>query len=609
MTDENLDRVAELLEAALKLDPADRTSFLGKECARNPTMLRRMEELIHASERGGRDFIRSLDSDDPEGEQTAAPAESEEDTGAEGRVMGDFRIIREIGSGGMGIVYEAEQVSLKRRVALKVLPAWFSVSEKRVKRILREGEAGGRQRHPGIVAVYAMGEDQGSYFIAQELVNDGFTLEHKIRDLQKEGIPSRGYFRDVAELFASVADALQHAHDSGVIHRDVKPANILLTEEGRPKVTDFGLAKFENAATITQTGVLAGTLPYMSPEQARTIPTEIDNRTDIFSIGVTLYEMLSLKLPFEGDTSTEILGKIISSDPVEPHKANPRIPRDLSTICLKALEKRPDKRYQSMQDFAEDIRRFLSGDAILARPVGLRTRVWKQIKRNPVASTAFGVALVALIIIATVVPWVNAAQKKAANIKIGKEKDLAIAAKEDANYQRKLAEERGIENQKMAAQSHAQVALLAAQRGDWRTVLEYCDRALAAGAEDAIGLRLGKVEAWIETGKIQLAQAELEKLDGDSDAGDYKGKILLWRATTEYNWQNHKRTVKVLRSALAAGLERDDELFVLGVLAETTPKAVDYFRECLALNPFHFQARKVYGDMGSNVGKKGRSRF
>ncbi|MHC4944283.1 MAG: serine/threonine protein kinase, partial [Planctomycetota bacterium] len=362
-----------------------------------------------------------------------------------GEILGDFKIYRKIGHGGMGTVYEAEQRSLNRKVALKILPAHLTISDQSVKKFYREAEAGGRHRHPGIVSIYTVGEHEGRHFIAQELIEGGRTLADKINELRaKKDFPS-GYFRVVARLIAKVADALGHAHALGVIHRDVKPSNILLTQEGDPKVSDFGLAKVEDALSLSRSGEFAGTPYYMSPEQALSHRAKINHRTDIYSLGVTLYEMLTLHRPFEATTSHEVLKKIVTLDPKNPHKRNPRVPRDLSVICMKAMEKVPEKRYQSMMDFGEDLRRFLSGDVISAKPAGLGTRLWKRVKRNPVVSAAVGVALVATVVFAVVLPWVIAQKEKenAALLKI--ERDKAVAAQKEAEEQHRVAENRYLE--------------------------------------------------------------------------------------------------------------------------------------------------------------------
>ncbi len=244
-----------------------------------------------------------------------------------------------------------------------------------------------------------MGEHDGTHYIAEELVEKGLTLADSLKAMEEEKDLPVGYFRKAADLVASVAEALEHAHASGVIHRDIKPTNILVTSEGRPKVTDFGLAKVQDALSLSRTGEFMGTPFYMSPEQALSRRIGIDRRTDIYSLGVTLYETITLTRPFEGKTSHEILKKIIFHEPSDPCKVSPRLPRDLAIICLKAMEKKPSKRYQTMQEFADDLHRFLNGEVIFAKPAGLATRIAKRIRRYPKTSltaAVIGIALIAM---------------------------------------------------------------------------------------------------------------------------------------------------------------------------------------------------------------------
>jgi len=314
-----------------------------------------------------------------------------------GQTVGDFRLVREIGRGGMGVVYEAEQVSLRRKVALKILPPHMGFSREARMKFRREAEAGGRQSHPGIVAVHTVGEAEGTHYIAQELVSDGVTLADRLDTIRQEGGFPTGHIRRAAGIVADVADALSHAHASGVIHRDVKPSNILITREGQPKVTDFGLARVEDALVLSRSGDLAGTPYYMSPEQASGQSEKIDFRTDIFSLGVTLYESLTLARPFDGKTSQEILRRIVSREPRYPSSINPRIPRDLAVICLKAMEKVPKHRYADMMEFGADIRRFLAGETIQARRTNVALKLWKRMKRKPAVSAALILSVVVLV--------------------------------------------------------------------------------------------------------------------------------------------------------------------------------------------------------------------
>ena len=294
-----------------------------------------------------------------------------------------FRIVREIGRGGMGVVFEAEQTSLQRRVALKVLASHLSLSTDATKKFRREAEAGARQHHPGIVTVYDVGEEGGVNFIAQELVEDGRTLADRIRRSETDGESGDdSYLREVVELVAGVADALHHAHESGVVHRDVKPSNILLTEEGQPKVTDFGLARVEDALALSRTGDFAGTPFYMSPEQIRGDRSKIDRSTDVYSLGVTLYEAITCRRPFRAETTLALLEKVLGEEPRDPRALNAMIPRDLATICLTAMEKDPNRRYATMEALAEDLRRYLRAETIEARPITGLTLTVRRLRRR-----------------------------------------------------------------------------------------------------------------------------------------------------------------------------------------------------------------------------------
>ncbi|HJM38927.1 MAG TPA: serine/threonine-protein kinase [Planctomycetota bacterium] len=315
-----------------------------------------------------------------------------------GRRLGDFELIRELGSGGMGTVWEAVQTSLGRRVALKILAPHIAMSPTSLQRFQREAMAGARLSHSHIVAVHQVGEAEGVHFIAQELVEGGSSLSGRIKaDRNLSELPA-DYYEKVAKLFAQVADALQQAHDGGIIHRDVKPANILLTKEGDPKIADFGLAQVEDALELSRTGEFSGTPFYMSPEQAMSKRIGIDHRTDVFSLGVSLWEALALQRPFEGDTSQQVLEKIIMEDPPDPRKIRSRCPHSLAVICLKAMEKESSRRFQSMKDFAADLRRFLANEPILAKPPSLLYRGWKWTCRHSVASLALSALICGLLV-------------------------------------------------------------------------------------------------------------------------------------------------------------------------------------------------------------------
>ncbi len=357
----------------------------------------------------------------------------------EGRTFGDFQLIRLLGRGGMGVVWEAEQVSLGRRVALKLLPPGANIAPSTLRRFQREAEAGGRLAHPGVVQVHAAGETEGVPWIAQELVGDGTTLADQFEALRRMKKPPEDWYAATAELFSDLAQALTVAHEVGVIHRDIKPANILLDADGRAKVADFGLAEVEGSLQISREGDFSGSPFYMSPEQAMAKRMGIDHRTDIFSLGTTLYEALTLQVAFPGDTREEVLGRIVSEDPPEPHKVRGRVPGDLSVICMKAIEKSPSRRYESMAAFAEDLERFLANQPILAKPPGPAARTWKWCLRHPAFATGIGVAGVSFAVISWLLVETMAA-RAAESESASLARAAAVAAEESAAVASRNAE-------------------------------------------------------------------------------------------------------------------------------------------------------------------------
>lgn len=363
--------------------------------------------------------------------------------------LGDFLLGREIGRGGMGIVYEAHQLSLDRKVAIKVLPTAAVWDQKQVARFQNEARAAAQLQHPNIVPVFAVGEEHGVHFYAMQLI-DGASLDASfesdrlrkaetrdghatstVRDVraaspeasepslstqdfnpiqeaarssgafssQSQSRPGKQHFRDIARLGIEAADALQHAHDCGIIHRDVKPSNLLRDSDGKTWVADFGLARIQKSSNVTMTGDVVGTLRYMSPEQAAGRQAEVDARTDVYGLGTTLYELLTNQPPFPGDDRQELLHDITTRDPTPPRAINPAIPRDLETIVLHALEKSREDRYETAQALATDLSRFLAGRPPLARRPTLldHTQRWLFRHRRAAALAVVVMAMLTLI--------------------------------------------------------------------------------------------------------------------------------------------------------------------------------------------------------------------
>jgi hypothetical protein len=322
--------------------------------------------------------------------------------------LGDFRIVREIGRGGMGVVYEAVQLSLGRRVALKVLPFAAGLNARQLQRFKTEAHAAAQLHHGNIVPVYAVGSERGVHFYAMQII-DGRPLDAVVHELRgdapadpdatteyragptavdtskrdaKTGQP-RDWFRTSARIAEQVATALDYAHDAGVVHRDIKPANLLLDAKGNVWVTDFGLAQVSADAGLTQTGDVLGTLRYTSPEQASGRRVGVDHRTDIYSLGATLFELLTLEPMVPGSDRPAILHGVLHDDPTPPRRIDRSIPAELETIVLKAVAKLPAERYVTAGEMAADLRRFLDGRPILARRPTLYDRGKKWVRRHP----------------------------------------------------------------------------------------------------------------------------------------------------------------------------------------------------------------------------------
>ncbi len=327
--------------------------------------------------------------------------------------LGDFQLLREVGRGGMGIVYEAEQLSLQRRVALKVLPFAAAIDPRQLQRFKNEAMAAAHLKHKSIVPVYAVGCERSVHYYAMQFV-DGQSLAALIAELRRPSVQGAlpaestvpvarlatersvgepAHLDWVAELGRQAALALEHAHQTGIVHRDVKPGNLLLDPCGQLWVTDFGLAQMTGDTSLTATGELLGTLRYASPEQALGKRGVVDHRSDVYSLGATLYELLTLRPPFDGRDRNELLQQIAADEPPALRSIDPAIPTALETIVLKAVRKEPADRYPTAQELADDLQRFIERKPILARRPGFAERFRMRARRHPAALLVGAVVL------------------------------------------------------------------------------------------------------------------------------------------------------------------------------------------------------------------------
>src|SRR6058998_1136332 len=311
--------------------------------------------------------------------------------------FGDYELLEQIGRGGQGVVFRAHQKSLNRTVALKVISLGQWASEAHVKRFRREAEAAARLEHPCIVPIYEVGERDGSCYFSMKFVEGG-QLDEVIR---RDPMPPRR----AAELIAKVARTVHYAHEHGILHRDIKPGNILLDKNGEPHLTDFGLARLvESESTVTRTLEVLGTPSYMAPEQAVGNKAHLTSATDVYGLGAVLYQLLTGQPPFAGGTTYETIKLLLDTEPRQPRFLNPKIDRDLSTICLKCLEKDPARRYPSALALAEDLERWLKHEPIQARRTGIFARGRKWVRRNP-TSAFLAASLVALAAASGWIVW------------------------------------------------------------------------------------------------------------------------------------------------------------------------------------------------------------
>ncbi len=500
---------------------------------------------------------------------------------AAGAEIPGYDILAELGRGGMGVVYKARQRDLPRTVAVKMILAGGHAGEQELARFRTEAEAVARLQHPNIVQVFEVGEASGHPFLALEYCEAG-SLADRI-----DGTPQPP--RQAAQLVETLARAVHAAHQKDIVHRDLKPANVLLDAEGRPKITDFGLAKkLDTAAGPTVSGAVMGTPSYMAPEQAAGRGHQVGPGADVYALGAILYELLTGRPPFKAPTALDTMLQVLADEPVPPRRLQPLVPRDLDTICLKCLEKEPRKRYLRAQDLADDLGRFLRFEPIAARPARALYRLGKFARRNKILMGAISAVSFAML---------------AGVIGISLSLARARAAEREARSAQAEAEH-------LLEVSHRDAVRLATRRGAWNTVLEITQQALASDPPDANALRLDRVRALCALYRTPQAARELEDLSHRADLGELQPQVLLWQADLEMNRSSAamESALQQVRQALDRGLPPAEAAYARGLLANNSPEAIEHFREAIRVDPFNPRANGMLALLLICLGRREEAR-
>jgi serine/threonine protein kinase len=423
--------IAEITDKLQAGEPVD----VEKYAAKHPDLAEELRRLLPALQ------MLAVAGGSPGSEPASDEERAEQPLHGE---LGDFRIVREVGRGGMGIVYEAEQISLRRRVALKVLPFAATMDPRHLQRFYNEARAAACLDHPHSVKVHDVGCERGVHYFAMKFIEGQSLAEllaaqrrsalsggrhapaqatQPIAGVTTQGTPrDAAHYRRIAEWGIQAAEALEHAHGLGIVHRDIKPANLMIDAQGMLWITDFGLARTATDAGLTMTGDVVGTLRYMSPEQALAKHGLVDHRTDLYALGTTLYELLTLRPAVDGKDREEILCKIAFEEPPSPRSLDRSIPADLETVVLKAIAKEPACRYATAQELADDLRRYLEHRPIRARRPALVDRLAKWGRRHRPLVLA-GVVFLVLAVGGLAAGIVRISQEQA---ETAKARDLAV---------------------------------------------------------------------------------------------------------------------------------------------------------------------------------------
>ena len=475
------------------------------------------------------------------------------------RYIGDYELGPEIGRGAFAIVYKAWDPRLSRQLAIKIPRDELLEAPHTRKRMLREARSAAQLYHPSIVAVHEIGEHDGTPFIVSDFI-DGQTMEMQLR----QNAPTT----DVAANWVlSIADAVHYAHQNGIIHRDIKPANILIREDGQLLLTDFGLAQLaDSAGSITRLGDILGTPAYMSPEQASGLA--VDLRTDIYSLGIVLHRCLTGSLPFEGPVSS-ILHRIVH-EPIEGLSMKPgSVPRDLETITLKCLCSDPSERYQTARDLADDLERYLAGEPISARPVGITEKLVKQVRRRP---------RTAALVVATLIlsGFVAGGAFQLGNVM--QQRDRAQDAERQAHS--------------LAASAEFDAGLLAKQQGRIQSAIKKFDQSLQSGFDDPVLAHLEIAECNLISGQVKEARFHLDEATQKDKSHKRKSEIAYWECELALLDESYESVIDLISSVPLSEIELDQREFLLGMRAEHSLEALKHFQSAVEDNPYHHSAMR-----------------